>query len=138
MKKIYITASWRHRLAVELLTTTLERKNYEIISFIREAQDAEHNLDIKTWIWSNLGLKKFHFDLNGATKSNLVIYIGSSGNDAWAEIGAAYASNVPIIGFRAKNEKLGLMHRMMYSWCDTTTDLLNEIDRVLQDNKGGE
>lgn len=122
-RTVYIAASWNHRLAVELLTASLEDKSYEVMSFVRNASSAEgiaaKGEDRSAWIASGDGRDKFMYDYNAATTANVVIYIGPSGCDAWAEVGAAYASGVPVLGIWAKSEQVGLMRRMVDYWFES-------------------
>ena len=133
-KKIYIASSWKNQHAVEMLTDILRDKGYEVLSFVDKAVNDEGRINIKfdfeQWIASNDGEQKFQFDTDGATKSDLVIYIGPSGTDAWAEVGAAWASDVPIIGLWAKGEPAGLMRRMIW-WTKDFRELLVIIDQIL-------
>lgn len=62
---------------------------------------------------------------------DLLIYLGPSGNDASAEMGAAWAKGVPIFGLWAKGEQLGLMRRMVHEWFTDYKSLLAGVD-VLQ------
>ena len=71
------------------------------------------------------GLSKF--DTDAATTSDLVIYIGPSGTDAWAEVGAAWARKVPVYGLWAKGEPVGLMRRMMKRWFRDHRALLEAV-----------
>lgn len=132
--KIYIAASWKHQHAVEMLTERLRRVGHEVVSFVEEAVETENYKDLKfdldTWIASEDGEKKFWYDINGAMKSQLVIYIGPSGTDAWAEIGAAFASGTTILGLHAKGEPSGLMRRMI-TWYHSVDDILDAV-RCLQ------
>ena len=93
--------------------------------------------------------KSFTFDTDGATQSDLVIYYGPAGKDACAEMGAAWASKVPIIGLHAKGEDLGLMRKMVSCWCDDIDQLLDAVlsvdyqkqyerQQVFQDNNAPE
>ena len=140
--RIYIASSWRNQHAVEMLSDLLEARGHEVISFVRKAVNAEGRTDIKfdfdQWIVSEDGAEKFHYDLDGATNSDLVIYIGPSGQDAWAEIGAAWTKRQlrgypMIVGLWAKGENVGLMRRMM-DWFMDYRELLAFIDRL---NAGG-
>ena len=128
--KIYIASSWKNQHAVEMLTDLLEAKGHKVHSFVREAINTEGRTEIKfdfdQWINSEDGERKFDYDLHGATKSDLVIYIGPSGTDAWAELGAAWASGVPIVGLYAKGEQSGLMRRMV-TWVSDYRELLREL-----------
>jgi len=134
--KIYIASSWKNQHAVEMLTGILRVFGHEVVSFVERAvtDEGRGNLafDVDKWIESDDGLDKFKFDLKGATTSDLVVYIGPSGTDAWAEVGAAWMARVPILGLWAKGENAGLMRRMMTGWYNNFQDLLD----VIQDLKG--
>jgi len=122
--KVYIASSWRNEHAVRMLTDLLRAEDIEVISFIERAAESEklaHNPDRKTleeWIWSDDGEKKFDFDTDGATRSDVVVYVGPSGTDAWAEVGAAWANGITVMGLWAKSEPAGLMRRMVHWYSD--------------------
>lgn len=128
--KIYIASSWKNQHAVEMLTDILRNKGHEIISFVEKAVNDEGRTEIKfdfvQWINSPDGLEKFAYDIEGATKSDLVIYIGPAGTDAWAEVGAAFGSGVEILGLWAKDEPAGLMRKMV-TWFHDYRDLVATI-----------
>jgi len=127
--KIYIASSWRNQHAVEMLTDILRDRRHEVVSFIEAAIKTEMKFDVEKWIESDTGLQKFDYDTSGATKSDMVIYIGPSGTDAWAEVGAAWAAGVPISGLWAKGEPAGLMRKMVY-WFTDYRELLKTIKPV--------
>jgi hypothetical protein len=131
IEQIYIASSWKNRHAVEMLTDHLRAMGITVVSFIDEAARAEgneiKNFSIDEWIDSEDGFAKFVYDTDGATKSDLVIYIGPSGPDAWAECGAAWASGVPVVGLFAKGEQIGLMRRMLAHWYYDYKSLLSMI-----------
>ncbi len=129
--KIYIASSWRHQHAVEMLTTILEQNGHEVVSWIRrskthEAPGSQGRFDVVEWIESEKGRDFYEYDLDGATQSDLVIYLGPSGCDAWAEVGAAWAANRRVYGLWAKGEQIGLMRRMA-TWFKDYTALLNAV-----------
>lgn len=132
---IYIASSWKNQHAVEMLTAKLRARGYTVASFVEnnfgELAKAT-NMGFDEWINSEDGESAFIFDTAGATCSRLVIYVGPSGNDAWAEVGAAYGSRVPIIGLWSKGEQVGLMRRMIKNWCHNYKQLLKEVDQYLQ------
>lgn len=138
--KIYIASSWKNQHAVEMLTEMLRYRGYEIISFVEKAVSDEGRTEIKfdfeQWIKSKDGEEKFYYDLSGAMKSDLVVYIGPSGTDAWAEIGAAYASGISIFGLWAKSESSGLMRKMV-KWFHDYKDLLKAVDSFYYDKETG-
>lgn len=92
-------------------------------------------LDFDKWIASERGAISFEYDLLGATTSDLVIYIGPSGIDAWAEVGAAFACGIPIYGLWAKGEQAGLMRRMVSLWFTDYRELLKACDNFKR-NRG--
>jgi len=128
---IYIASSWKNQHAVEMLTDILRGKGHKIISFVEKAVcdegRAEIAFDVVKWINSEDGQKKFDYDIAGATESDLVIYIGPGGTDAWAEIGAAYGSGVPIYGLWAKGEPAGLMRKMV-RWFGDYRELVKAVE----------
>lgn len=133
IEQIYIASSWKNRHAVEMLTDLIRSMNIAVVSFIDEAVRVEGNeikkFSIEEWIASEDGHAKFVYDTDGATKSDLVIYIGPSGTDAWAEVGAAWGAGVPVVGLFAKGEQGGLMKRMMIEWFYDYRSLLRMIER---------
>ena len=134
--KIYIASSWRNQHAVEMLTDILRDKGHEVASFVEAANGGPYkNLydEPEVWIDSDSSNNRFDDSTDSATKSDLVIYIGPSGTDAWAEVGAAWAAGVPISGLWAKGEPAGLMRKMVY-WFTDYRELLKTIKPV---KKGG-
>lgn len=131
--KIYIASSWKNQHAVEMFTDILRNLGHEVLSFIEKAVcdegRSEIKFDVEAWINSKDGDDKFQYDTSAATKSDLVIYIGPSGTDAWAEVGAAWAAGVPISGLLAKGEPAGLMRKMVY-WFTDYRELLKTIKSV--------
>lgn len=136
--KIYIASSWKNQHAVEMLTTLLRDRGHEVLSFIENNFGEGHGhakpIPFEKWINTDQANHSFKFDTNGATKSDLVIYIAPSGNDAWAEVGAAWGAGIPILGLWAKSEQSGLMRKMMMSWYDNYRDLLEVIDTAFATN----
>ncbi len=129
---IYIASSWKNQHAVEMLTGLLRDKGHTVESFVEKAVIDEGRdgirFDIEKWINSEQGQEKFKYDTTSAMNSDLLIYIGPSGSDAWAEVGAAYAKNVLIFGLWAKGEPVGLMRLMMDHWFLDYKELLTRID----------
>jgi len=129
--KIYIASSWRNQHAVEMLTALLRAKGHEVVSFVEKDFDEPgkiQKIGLDAWINSEDGDKAFKYDTDGATKSNLVIYIAPSGKDAAAEVGAAWGAGIPIIALWAKGEDFGLMRRMINSWHGNYRELLEAVD----------
>ncbi len=135
--KIYIASSWKNQHAVEMLTALLRDRGYEVKSFVENnhgeqaghlATKDEKPIPFEEWVWSERGTKSFEFDTKWATESDLVIYIGPSGCDAWAECGAAWGAGVPILALSGKGEQVGLMRRMVLDWAPDYKTLLSLVD----------
>lgn len=138
--KIYIASSWKNQHAVELLTIMLRARGCDVLSFVENnhgeqaghlAQTDGKLMAFDEWCASERGRKSFEYDTLGATQSDLVIYVGPSGCDAWAECGAAWASGVPIVALVSKGEQVGLMRRMA-KWVNNVSELLEHVGRLLQ------
>ena len=135
--KIYIASSWKNQHAVEMLTVHLRAAGHVVASFVEQEGGAGHTFgSIDQWIDSENGWKCFTFDTDGATKSDLVIYVGPSGCDAWAEVGAAWGCGVPIYGLWAKGEQAGLMRRMVSNWFNHVPELLDHVHVMANWPKG--
>lgn len=141
-KYVYIASSWKNVHAVEMLTDHLRKMNIEVWSFVEnnhgecnnghEPVDASGKpISFNEWAASERGEKSFDYDTRGAGIADLVIYVGPSGCDAWAEVGVAWANDVPIFGLRAKGEQIGLMRRMPDKWFDDYRDLLSAVGDAL-------
>lgn len=139
--KIYIASSWKNQHAVEMLTALLRERGHNVLSFVENNHGENPNsatnernhsnytkgVPFEEWCASPDGERSFDYDTRGATESDLVIYIGPSGTDAWAEVGAAWAGGVLILGLWAKGEQAGLMRRMV-TWFEDYVSLLAHLD----------
>jgi len=138
--KVYIASSWKNQHAVEMLTLLLRNEGHEVLSFVEnnygEGHSAKKPMDFEKWVWTDAAQRSFIYDTDGATKSDLVVYISPSGKDAAAEVGAAWASGVPILGLYAKGEDFGLMRRMVHQWFEHYTELLTAIKSMTEGGEG--
>ncbi len=128
--RVYIAASFKHQHAVEMLTNLIEAQGIEVLSWLREGRPEEAFLsrrELEHFILSPEGQRVFKFCADSATRADLLVYLGPSGCDAWAEVGAAYGSGVPVLGLLAKAEEVGLMRHMISQWCVSVEDLLAKI-----------
>jgi len=135
----YIAASWKHEHAVKMMTDLLREIGVEVRSFVENGYK-EHSgavfepdgkkMDFDEWVLTDKGTRSFEFDVNGATTSDFVLYIGPSGTDAWAEVGAAWSAGVPVLGLWAKGEPAGLMRLMMMAWYTDHRQMLRHIKAV--------
>ena len=135
LMKIYVASSWKNQHAVEMLTHQLRLRDHEVLSFVEnnhgEGPHGAKQLPFDEWVFSESGTKSFIYDTDGARLSDLVIYIGPSGCDAWAEVGMAWASGVPVLGLWSKGEQSGLMRRCL-KWFDNWKRLIEHIDEIVE------
>jgi hypothetical protein len=132
--KIYIASSWKNQHAVEMLTRILRDRGHDVASFVERADNLEEELKhgklaFDDWVWSDSGKDKFKYDTENAITADLVIYIAPSGTDAWAEVGAAWGNDVPIVGLHAKGEQSGIMRRMV-QWLNSVSELELLFDHI--------
>jgi hypothetical protein len=137
--RIYIASSWRNQHAIEMLTALLRDRGHEVISWVENNYGENHNhvtgkFDFETWVNSKESNQSFYFDTNGATRSDLVIYLSPSGKDAAAEVGAAWACNIPVLGLYSKGEDFGLMRKMIRRWFERYTDLLEYLEEFMAES----
>ena len=136
--KIYIAASWKHQHAVEMLTNLLEERGHTILSWLREGRPEEAFLskkDLDAFIYSEVGQGVFNFCVTSVKSADLIIYVGPSGCDAWAEIGMAYGMGKPIFGLLAKSEDVGMMRHMIIEWFNSVNLLLENVDKFDEERK---
>jgi hypothetical protein len=127
--RIYIASSWKNQHAVEMLTDRLRSDDHVVLSFVENNHGEGPNKPVpfEQWVISEKGKQSFDYDTKGATTADLVIYIGPSGCDAWAEVGAAWAAGRPIFGLWSKGEQVGLMRRMMEGWTEDYRQILHWV-----------
>lgn len=128
--KVYIASSWKNQHAVEMLTDFLEDLDYEVACFVRHSAQERDFPDFEEWVNTDRAQTCFDYDTDGAMYSDAVIYIGPSGTDAWAEVGAAWAKGVPIIGLWAKGEQAGLMRKMVCVWLADYRDIPAQLHKI--------
>ena len=130
--KIYIASSWKNQHAVEMLTDKLRERGHTVLSFVEnnygEGHGPDKPINFEEWVYTEQAANSFNYDTDGATHSDLVVYIGPSGTDAWAEVGAAWGCGVRVIGLWAKGEQAGLM-RHMVEWFRDFRELLKEVNQ---------
>jgi hypothetical protein len=115
-----------------MLTERLELKGHEVLSWLREGRPEEaflSRLELTAFINSREGKRIFNFCASAACTADLLIYLGSSGCDAWAEVGAAFGAEVPVVGLSAKAEEVGLMRHMVRKWYSSVKELLLAFDQ---------
>lgn len=122
---IYIASSWKNQHAVVLLTQHLRQLGFTVKSFIEnQADEIIHDFD--DWVRTDAADKCFSFDTYWSTHCDALVYIAPSGPDAAAEVGAAWAKDIPILGLTAKGNSFGLMRKMII-WYSTVDDLTHAL-----------
>ena len=117
-----------------MMTDLLHKKGHSISSFIRINRSEKTNLldprSFKNWLSSQNAHNVFEYNTQSAMTSDVVIYLGPSGPDTWAEIGVAFGCNneCDIIGItNNRTEKIGLNQKMI-KWFDNHYELIEHID----------
>lgn len=131
--RIYIAASWKHQHAVGMLGERLEEQGHEVLSWLRQGRPEEAFLsrrELTSFIRSPEGRRIFDFCASSALRADLLIYLGPSGCDAWAEVGAAYGAGRTIFGLLAKAEEVGLMRHMVRRWFNSVPELLRAVGEM--------
>jgi len=128
--RIYIASSWKNEHAVVMLTSLLRADGHEVLSFVEnnygEGHGSEKPTSFEEWVNTDKADHSFDYDTGSASSSDLVVYLGPSGPDAWAEVGIAWGSGVPIYGLWAKGEQIGLMRKMV-AWFPSVKSLMDMI-----------
>lgn len=128
--KIYIASSWKNQHGVEMLTAILRNKGHEVISWIENNNEESRDMPTSQWLKSAYADKSFEFDITGATTCDLFILYTYAGNDAHAEMGAAWAKGITILGLWQKGYDEGLMSRMVSDWSENISDLVGTVDSL--------
>jgi hypothetical protein len=126
--KVYIAASFRHVHAVRLLGRELERLGYSIFDWTEKATPPEglSASERRSWMDTDHGGEVFSYCALACRTVDLVIYLGTSGQDAGVEVGMAQGAGVPVLGIRGPLESPGLMlHGAVTGWVES-------IDAALQ------
>jgi hypothetical protein len=133
--RIYIASSWRNEHGVQMLTEKLRALGCTVISWVENNYGEQHNhvtkkFSFSEWLHSTESDQLFAFDVNGAAGCDLFIMYQYAGSDAHAEMGVAWAKGVPIIGLMQKGADLGLMSKMVGTWCTTIEEVLQMIQTI--------
>lgn len=132
---VYIAASFRHLHGVRLLGRELERLGCTILDWTAKATPPPGLTpqQRRTWMDTDIeGGQVYNFCKNACCQADIVIYYGSSGQDAGVEVGMASASGVPILGIRGPLEAPGLMlHGAVTAWIEDTAQTIKIMKQLL-------
>lgn len=138
---VYIASSWKNSHGVELLTKQLREMGCIVLSWVENNFGENHNhvtkkMDFESWVNSPESDQSFNFDTGAAMCCEMFIYYSPAGNDASAELGAAFASEdcKYTVGLWTKNEPLGLMRKMVSKWFSRPSDLLIAVYNTMAEN----
>lgn len=131
LKSIYICGSWRHKSEIERLTAALRERDHQVLSFIENNRALGFGEAMAeqqpAWTETPEAQACFEFDTKATRTVDLVIYLGPSGCDAWAEVGHAAGSGVPVLGLWHPGERVGLMRKLVGRWVESLEDLLEAV-----------
>jgi hypothetical protein len=130
---IYIISSSRNILAVQLLGNAFRAAGHEVLDWTTLAPPLPLSLSVeerRRAMDSDERGEIFEFCTQACTSADLAVYIGmSAGQDSACEVGIAFASGVPVIGFAALDEMPGtIMSRAVYHWSTSLPDLLQAVE----------
>ncbi len=133
--KIYIASSVSNNTAVELVTMLCHDRGHEVFSFNERSKDVRKNIKRAIEAGSSVELLEmrdrwkeaaFDYSVENARKADLLIYLGPSGCDSWAEVGMAWAAGVPVLGIRSEGDVIDVMG-FMVNWVKD----FSELDKYL-------
>lgn len=134
--RVYIAASYRHLHGTRLLGRELVRMGCELLDWTAWACPPPGLTPAQRRIWMDTdqdGGQVYAFCRDACATADLVIYYGSSGQDAGVEIGMASAYGAPILGIRGPLEAPGLMlHGAVHAWTDSTEEALTAVNALLE------
>lgn len=131
---IYIAGSFRHKHGVRLLGNALRALGCHILDWTEKAAPPPGLTPAQRRVWMDTdqeGGQVYAFCRQACLTADMVIYYGTSGQDAGVEVGLAAGAGVPLLGIRGPLEAPGLMlHGAMTCWVDEVEDAV-ELVRTL-------
>lgn len=132
---IYIAGSFRHKHGVRLLGNALRALGCRILDWTEKATPPPGLTPAQRRAWMDTdqaGGQVFDFCRQACLTADMVIYYGSSGQDAGVEVGLAAGAGVPLLGIRGPLEAPGLMlHGAMTCWVEEVEDAVALVGKLL-------
>jgi hypothetical protein len=126
---VYVAASFRHKHGVRLLGRELTTLGCKILDWTEMAIPPPGLTPLERRVWMDTdrdGGQVYTFCRDACLTADMVMYYGTSGQDAGVEIGLAAGVGTPVLGIRGPLEAPGLMlHGAVNHWADTVEEALN-------------
>lgn len=128
--RIYIASSFRNLHAVRMLQEALRTQGHTVLDWSSLAPPLAENMSPEA---RRLALDAddrgeiFKFCTDACRSVDLVIYLGTSGQDAACEVGIAFAVGIPILGLAAPTEKPGTILARAVRWYKGVPELLDAV-----------
>ncbi len=131
MLTIYIAGSFKHKHGVQLLGRELRQHNCTILDWTEKATPPQGLTALERRLWMDTdteGGPVFLFCKQACLTADIVVYYGTSGQDAGVEVGLACGAGVPVLGIRGPLESPGLMlHGAVAAWVDSIEDAIHVL-----------
>ena len=131
---IYIASSFKHLHAVQLLGRELRKQGYTVADWTLKATPPEglNAAQRRQWMDTDHGGEVFAFCAKACMTADLVMYLGTAGQDAGVEIGMAHAAGRAVLGVRGPLEAPGLMlHGAVTGWAESVQEALDITAHLL-------
>lgn len=131
---VYVASSFKHLHAVRLLNRALRQIGCEVLDWSEKATPPEglNAVQRREWMDTDHGGEVFVFCEKACRVSDVVLYLGASGQDAGVEVGIACGEGRPVLGIRGPLESPGLMlHGAVTLWVDSVEDALARMEALL-------
>lgn len=132
---VYVASSFKHLHAVRLLNRALRERGCRVLDWSEKATPPEglNSAQRREWMDTDHGGEVFVFCENACRESDVVLYLGASGQDAGVEVGMAHGAGKPVLGIRGPLESPGLMlHGAVTTWADSIEDALNQMEVLVR------
>ena len=129
--RLYIASSFKNLHAVRLLGKTLEEMGFQILDWTERARPPEGltPAERRTWMDKDHGGEVFVFCEQACRNADIVVYLGTSGQDAGVEVGIARGCGIPVLGIRGPLEAPGLM---LHGACNIWVEHIEEALELLK------
>ena len=106
-----------------MLADHLERQGHKVACFTKHKTQPANTLgdEPEAWFGTEEADAVWCLDIQAASSCDLLIYVGPSGADAWAEVGVALgvalSGGFPaVFGLLAKGDQIGINRKMVECW----------------------